>query len=217
MPRKQKLYHFIYKTTCKLNGNYYYGMHSTDNLEDGYLGSGTRISRSIKKYGVDSHSIERLEFFETREKLREREKEIINEELLLDPLCMNLQLGGGGGFSSEEHRIKNLKAWSSSGRTNYLKKLKTNPEFYERFCNARKKQWENEEYRNKIVPILKNNWIGKSHSEETKLKMSLSQQGKQRGERNSQYGTCWITNGKENKKIHCGDDIPNGYRLGRKI
>lgn len=30
------------------------------------------------------------------------------------------------------------------------------------------------------------------------------------------YGTCWITNGIENKKIHKGDTFPDGYKLGRK-
>ena len=30
-------------------------MHSTNNLNDGYLGSGKRLRYSIQKYGVDSH------------------------------------------------------------------------------------------------------------------------------------------------------------------
>ena len=42
MARKEKQYHFIYKTTNIITERYYYGMHSTDNLEDGYLGSGKR-------------------------------------------------------------------------------------------------------------------------------------------------------------------------------
>ena len=35
MARKEKQYHFIYKTTNLLSGKYYLGMHSTDNLQDG--------------------------------------------------------------------------------------------------------------------------------------------------------------------------------------
>jgi hypothetical protein len=50
--------------------------------------------------------------------------------------------------------------------------------------------------------------------------MSLSQQGKQNGEKNSQFGTCWITNNKENKKIK-KEDIniytECGWILGRKL
>jgi len=37
------------------------------------------------------------------------------------------------------------------------------------------------------------------------------------GVKNSQFGTCWITNGKENKKIKKENIIPNGWKLGRKL
>ena len=40
---------------------------------------------------------------------------------------------------------------------------------------------------------------------------------KQKGENNSQFGSCWITNGIENKKIKKDSNIPQGWYVGRKI
>ena len=39
--------------------------------------------------------------------------------------------------------------------------------------------------------------------------------GKNSGEANSQYGTMWITNGTENKKIKKENVIPEGWYKGR--
>jgi hypothetical protein len=43
--------YFIYKTTNLLNGKYYIGMHVTNQIDDGYLGSGKYLNNAIKKYG----------------------------------------------------------------------------------------------------------------------------------------------------------------------
>ena len=37
-----------------LNGKYYVGKHSTNNLNDGYIGSGDRLRKSVKKYGKEN-------------------------------------------------------------------------------------------------------------------------------------------------------------------
>lgn len=42
-------YYWIYKITNLLNGKMYIGQHTTDNLDDGYMGSGIHIERAVKK------------------------------------------------------------------------------------------------------------------------------------------------------------------------
>jgi hypothetical protein len=67
MPRREEnRFNFIYKTTNLITDKFYIGMHSTNNLNDGYLGSGKILRYSVKKYGAENHKIERLEFFENR-------------------------------------------------------------------------------------------------------------------------------------------------------
>jgi hypothetical protein len=107
MARKQHTYHYIYKTTCNVTDKYYIGMHSCSNLEDGYMGSGKRLRYSIRKHGLENHTKEILEFLNDRESLAKREAEIVNEQFLQDPLCLNVQLRGGGGFANQKTIFKN--------------------------------------------------------------------------------------------------------------
>lgn len=106
----RRKHHIIYKTTCLVTGRYYVGMHSTDDLNDTYLGSGLRLLRSVKKYGADQHHREILEDLPTREAASEREKELITEEMRADPECLNCGAGGLGTVdrpnTTEETRKK---------------------------------------------------------------------------------------------------------------
>ena len=63
-------YNFVYKTTNNLNGDYYYGVDSTNNLDDGHMGSRARINRSINKYGKENFTREIVHFFSRKKKMR---------------------------------------------------------------------------------------------------------------------------------------------------
>lgn len=60
-------------------------------------------------------------------------------------------------------------------------------------------------------------FAGKTHTEETKKRIGEANQEAQSGQRNSQYGTIWITNGVNNRKIKHGAPIPDGWYKGRRI
>ena len=88
-------YRYLYKITNKLTKQYYYGIHSTLNLNDGYMGSGVRILKDIKLIGIDNFYKEYIEFFYNDESLKIAEANILTIETLNDPLCYNVVSGGG--------------------------------------------------------------------------------------------------------------------------
>lgn len=211
MARKKPHIHYIYKTTCNVTKRYYIGMHSTTNLEDGYLGSGKRLRYSIRKYGKENHTKEILEFLPTREELVIRESEIVDKILISDKMCMNLKPGGQGGFCSDEHKLKLL---NSSKKTQIHLLLKTNKELSEKHRESSRKRMIE---LHKSGKMKHRDWTGKKHKESSKKLIGEKNSKNQKGKKNSQYGTCWITNGLENKKIYKDDLIPKGWRLGRII
>lgn len=215
MARKNHKYHYLYKITCEKNGRYYIGIHSTSNLNDGYMGGGKRIKNSVKKHGKEFHIKEILEFFDTREKLVEREKEIVNLEFLKDPMCMNIKLGGEGWccvgiqIGGDKWKKANERWKTAEGKKHLSERLKG--------------KWKEEDYSQKIKDKLKAHWeenpaafAGKNHKEESKIKIGEKNSINQSGNKNSQFGTKWITNDLEDKKIKKEDPIPDGWRQGRK-
>lgn len=94
-------YHYFYKITNNINGKYYYGVHNTKNIDDGYMGSGKRLQYAIKKYGVENFTKEILKYFNTKNEAYLYESEIVTESLVEDPNCYNLVLGGKGSFPKE--------------------------------------------------------------------------------------------------------------------
>ena len=196
-------YHYIYKIV-RNDGYYYIGMHSTDDLDDGYFGSGQRLWFSIKRHGIENHSKHIIEFCNDRSSLRIREKELVNIDLLKDHYCMNL-CEGGQGWNSESVSKAAKNSNISPNRNRYLTASKAGKTIRERNLLGM------------YPPGTFSGYSGKKHTKETKEKMSLSQQGKHAGEKNSQFGSIWINNGLECRKIKKDDIIPDGWYKGRKL
>jgi hypothetical protein len=215
MARKEKKYHFIYKTTNLLNGKYYIGMHSTSNLKDGYMGSGKRLRYSINKYGKENHNVEILEFVNNREELKKREKDIVNLNEIEKKECMNIVIGGEGGFTIKQQILNSKK---SKEKIEWLKE--NDKEWSENHKNNMSKGQKKVYDEGKREKFYFYDWNGKNHTNESKKLMSKIKKGKKIGSDNSQFGTCWITKNGINKKIKKEEIniyIKDDWSLGRKM
>lgn len=175
-------FYYIYKITLlkgSLKNHYYFGQHSTNNLNDNYCGSGTILLKYYKKYGHienETYTKEILSFYNNLEELNNAEFEIIGNLYDFDDLCLNRRAGGNKiGFSekskklcSEHHKGSTLgKHW----------KLSENSK--ENIGTAKRGIKQTSEHIEKRIKSKIENGNSK-HSEETKLKISNSKKGKHR-------------------------------------
>lgn len=172
----------LYKTTNNINGKYYIGIHTTDNLDDGYIGSGWLFKKALKKYGKDSFTREILEVFDNREDalLAEKEYVITVDE---DENSYNLRTGGFGGTTHSEttkkllsERAKNQYSTEES-RTKHSEIMKEyyrlNPQS-EETIKKRAKSCTGLKRTQDTKSKIGNSNKGKIRSEETKQKLSDS-------------------------------------------
>ena len=223
------MYYTLYKIINNIDGKIYIGVHRTKNLDDGYFGSGKYLNRAINKHGIENFTKEIMQLFPSQEQMYEMEGLTVDQTFVDRKDTYNLKIGGEGGYdylnsdkyNNSTHSIQHMKMMSKVGLKPRLDKIQwlrdNNPEWV---------QWWKEQKRNGTKKYYKAGGVNpmqdKKHTEETKRKMSLSAQGKHDGDKNSQYGTCWIFNPelKENKKIskdNIDTWLKKGYFKGRKM
>lgn len=174
MSTSSKKFHFTYKTTNLITSKFYLGLHSTNKINDGYLGSGLRLTGSIKKYGQANHKIEILKYFNSRQELILGEIDLITEEVLKDPMCLNLSVGGMGTTETHSKETNSKISNSKKGKLlsdEHKKKISNGLRNQtERSLNSRKEGVQN---------FLKNKLSkdGFIVSEEVKLKISKTLSG----------------------------------------
>lgn len=106
--QKTKIYHIIYKTTNLVNKKIYIGAHSTNDLNDEYMGSGYNLVEAIKKYGKENFKKEILHVLSDPVKMFEKEKEIVNNDFISRPDVYNIVEGGNGGVNKGARGLKHM-------------------------------------------------------------------------------------------------------------
>lgn len=180
-------------------------MHRTIDPNDGYMGSGKVIKRAIRKYGIENFLKEILFVFDNEQDMRDKEKELVS----LNEMSYNLMKGGFGGFDYVNRTcLDKVKENGIKGSRKHHHTFKTNKVYREKFFDNLHKSM-NTDYRRKRSEVTRRLHergvlsVACLNTEEVKekRKQTFRQNGHMKGEKNSQYGTLWITNGLEVKKI----------------
>lgn len=74
----EKKFNYLYKITNNINNKFYYGIHSTNKLNDNYM-----FTKEI------------ICFKSTRQEISDLEREIVDINLINNENCYNICLGGG--------------------------------------------------------------------------------------------------------------------------
>lgn len=98
----EKKFNFIYITTNILTNKQYVGSHSTNNINDGYIGSGRYFLRAVKKIGKENFRREILQEYDDAISARSSEGYFIKLHDTLYPNGYNISPMGGIGFKGAE-------------------------------------------------------------------------------------------------------------------
>lgn len=170
------MYHYIYKTTRNETGEYYIGKHSTDNLDDGYQGSGTIIKKMINS-GVNL-TTEIIEFCSSEKEAYNRESEIVTEDTIKDPKCLNLIVGGKGGTHGYKHTsetIEKLKYTKTQEHKDKIGKANTGKVRSEQVKQTISKTHSGKTLSSEHINIISKTHKGKTVSDDVKRKSAKTQ------------------------------------------
>lgn len=111
-----KKYYYVYRIVNKINQHEYIGFHSTNDLDDGYMGSGKLLQQAYKKHGIENFEKTILKIFKTKEEAEAYERELVNEDYVNRDDTYNLSLGGNvcilfgekNGFFGKKHSKESI-------------------------------------------------------------------------------------------------------------
>lgn len=206
----------VYKVTNLVTQDFYIGVHKTDDPNDAYLGSGRVIREQVAHYGAGNFQKDILACFDKRRDAYRLEAELV-EPLLGTPGCLNIHPGGHGGFGHINAKgLCDRQALTRAATAGRVVKLQTDPAFLAKAqaVAARLHTYRTPECHQRIADTQRGR-PGKPQSPESRQKLAQAQAG----ERNSQFGTCWVMRDGVSQRIPKTDLLTweaDGWVRGRK-
>lgn len=168
----------VYVTSHVPSGQFYVGVHN--GRDPAYLGSGDRIARMLRKYPRGEFAKQIVASFDTMEEAYDLEAELVDDDLLAHPLCVNISHGGFGAASLTEEakqkisraKLGNVHSAETKKKLSKIAKGRPSPN--------KGNKWT-EEMKKSLSDKMKGNtpWNkGVKHSEETKKKIAEANTGK---------------------------------------
>lgn len=157
------MYHVVYMTRNNINGKVYVGVHSTYDIDDGYIGSGKILTRAINKYGKDQFTRTILHYCLNAQHAFEIESFIVDDAFVTRKDTYNTAIGGKGG-----NMVKHMDP-------------ERKKEMYDHIMAIRKQVEKTPEHKAKLSQHMKNiNQIKKGVSISDEHKEKISKWGKGR-------------------------------------
>lgn len=194
------MYHYFYIIINRVNNKFYYGIHSTYDIDDGYLGSGNAIKAAIKKYGKSVFTKYIISYYNTRTEALDKEASVVTQAVIQHPLCYNICKGGRSGPEEHNEQSKRRMGWS--------KGIPHSDEWKENIGNALKGRDISKSHRLNISKSWKTRPAVTDH---TKKLMSIARTGKigPRGSNNKLFGRHHSDDTKKKMSRSCSFNIKN--------
>ncbi len=164
---KRKRYVYYYLITNLTDGRQYVGSrfrNGMDPVADGYFGSSIPLRKDMKRLGLENFTKEILseEPFVDSVSRDLRESEFINQYHTLSPCGYNqYDTGRCPGFSTSgvkmtveqriKHSAKAKEQWEDTEFRDKMIALRNSPEFRAKMSATKKAMWKNHEYRDKMI------------------------------------------------------------------
>jgi hypothetical protein len=138
-------------------------MHTTNRLRDGYLGSGVRLRRSIRRFGAAAHRFRIIKQCSSFGEMSRTERDEIAKHLG-NPNCLNLNEGGCGswGYVNRVHHNNRGNRRHTGGYGWKFRPNQKSNNFRRKMSNGLKRR----------IALCGHWWTGRCHSVKARRKMS---------------------------------------------